>query len=185
MRRLIATTVLATCIASPAFATNWQVDPKTSSITFSAEQSGETFSGSFPTYTAHITLDTKKLETAAIHVAITIADAKVEGEDRQSELPGSEWLNAKLFPKAEFTSNNVTRNADGTFIAHGTLAIKDVKKEISVPFSLSETGNTATANGTFTINRADYHVGTGEWVKDDWVKFPVAVTFALKATKQP
>lgn len=169
----------------PALAANWQVDPKTSSITFSAEQSGETFAGSFPTYTANITLDPAKPEGAHITVEITVIDIKVDGEDRQSELPGAEWLDAATFPKARFTSSTVTRTADGSFIARGTLAIKDVKQVIDIPFTLNETGNMAVATGGFTINRTDYHVGTGDWSKDDWVKFPVTVTFSLNATKQP
>lgn len=175
--------ITAALVASPALAANWNVDSKTSSITFTAEQSGESFGGNFPSYTAHITLDPAKPEGANIHIAIDVAAVKVEGEDRQVELPGKEWLDAKAFPKAEFTSNKVTKQADGSFVANGTLAIKDVKKEIAVPFTLKETGNTALAEGSFIINRTDYHVGTGDWVKDDWVKFPVKVSFALNASK--
>lgn len=167
----------------PALAAKWNVDSKTSSITFTAEQSGENFSGNFPSYTAHVTLDPAKPEGTNIHIAIDIAAVQVQGEDRQVELPGKEWLDAKAFPKAEFTSTKVAKQPDGSFIANGTLAIKDVKKEIAVPFTLKETGNTALAEGSFTINRTDYHVGTGDWVKDDWVKFPVNVSFALNASK--
>ncbi len=175
--------ITAALLASPAFAASWNVDSKTSSITFTADQSGETFGGSFPNYTAHITLDPAKPEGANIHITIDVAAVTVEGEDRQVELPGKEWLDAGSFPKAEFTSTKVTKHADGSFVANGTLAIKDVKKEIAVPFTLKETGNTALAEGSFTINRTDYNVGTGDWVKDDWVKFPVTVSFALNASK--
>lgn len=190
MRKLL---LLATIFAvSPAFAAPWKVDTTKSKLTFEAEQAGDKLKGEFPKFTAVIEFDEKALDKSSIKVTIDMASATIDGKDRQESLPTSDWFDIAKFPTATFTSTSIrapqTYNKLGSnqYIAKGPLTIKGVSKEIELPFTLTSLSSQQGAwigHGEVTLNRQDFSVGTGQWKSDEWVKFPVRVTFLIHAMK--
>jgi polyisoprenoid-binding protein YceI len=183
MRKLLMASAVM-LFATPAFATLWNVDPAASKLTFTGEQSGDAFTGSFPKFSSSIDFDEAKPEAASIHIVITMADAQVDGKDRQDALPTDDWFGVKKFPVAEFTSTSVKKTGDHQFAATGNLNIRGVMKEVTLPFTLKTAGKATVATGNVAISRKDFAIGQGRWASDEWIKYPVKVSFEIHATAQ-
>ena len=184
---LFVTTVL---FAANALAAPWHVDPVTSLLMFEGVQSGEKFTGSFPKFTSEIDFDEAAPEKGKITITIDMASVQIEGKDRQDSLPTSDWFAVKQFPTAVFASTSIRadmgHHKDGQpqrYIAKGTLTIRGISKPIDLPFSLQTTGSSTIARGEVTLKRDDFSVGIGQWKSDEWVKYPVKVSFELRASK--
>ncbi len=176
-------------MATPAFAAPWNIDPVTSKLIFSGEQAGEKFEGSFPKFTSTINFDEAAPEKGRIHIAITMASFQIDGKDRMDALPTADWFDVKQFPFAEFTSENIrAKGSDkigiNNYIATGRLSIRGVTKEIELPFALKTVAKSTVARGEVTLNRKDFGIGQGRWADDQWIKYPVKVTYEIHATAQ-
>lgn len=166
-----------------ANAAEWQMNPETSNLNFTASIGGDEFTGSFNDFTADIRLDPEELEDANIHITIDMTSFDAGNADRNSTLPNADWFHNRAFPSAEFTSNNITHQGGNNYIAAGTLTIKDISHEIELPFTLDIAGDIAHAKGDITLNRMDYDIGTGSWANDNWISFGVKVNFDINATR--
>ena len=175
------------CPALPALAATWHVDPLTSKLMFEGEQSGEKFQGSFGKFSSVIDFDEAAPEKGKITITIDMASAQIAGKDRQDSLPTSDWFAVKQFPTAVFTSTSISSQGSdkigiNNYLAQGALTIRGISKPIDLPFALKTTGSSTVARGEVTLNRSDYSVGIGQWKTDEWVKYPVRVSFELHAS---
>lgn len=176
-------------LATPALASEWHVDPLTSTITFTAEQAGESFNGAFAKFDSKISFDEAKPEKGAIRITIDMTKLQVEGKDRMDALPTKDWFAVDEFPIAEFIATGITATGSdktgiNSYLAKGKLNIRGFTRVIDLPFTLKTTGNATVAQGSVTLNRRDFSVGQGRWASDEWIKYPVTVRFTLHASKE-
>jgi len=170
-------------LALPAMAAPWTVDSTKSTLTFSATQAGEAFSGGFSTFTPHIIFDEAAPEKGTITVSVEMASLTVEGKDRMDALPTADWFAVKQFPTANFTSSRISKTGERAYSAEGILSIRGVSKPATLPFTLRSDGAATIAEGTMSLNRSDYGIGQGRWASEEWVAFPVTVRYAIHARK--
>lgn len=159
----------------------WIVDMGKSKLGFTATQTGDEFDGAFNSFTAKIRFDPDHLESASIDVSIDMNSARTGDRQRDLALPEKEWFNAKSYPEARFVSHDVVATGDGAYEARGTLTIRNVSKDVTLPFTVSINGDKAQAEGALTIVRTDYGVGQGEWESGQWVGLNVKVEFSISA----
>ena len=183
MRKMLMASAMM-FVATPVFAAQWNVDPVTSKLMFEGEQSGDKFQGSFQKFSSTIDLDEAAPEKATIHIVITMGSAQVDGTDRQDALPTNDWFAVKQFPVAEFTSTSVKKTGEHQYAMTGKLNIRGITKEITVPFTLKNVAKSTTATGEVTLSRKDFAIGQGRWASDEWIKYPVKVSFELHASRQ-
>ncbi len=169
-------------VAMPAFAAQWNVDPAMSKLTFSGEQSGDKFEGSFPKFASAIDFDEAAPEKGHIHITVTMANVQIDGKDRMDALPTADWFDVKQFAVAEFTSDSIKKTGAHQFVASGQLNIRGVTKPTDVPFTLNTAGKSTVATGEITLNRHDFGIGQGRWASDEWIKYPVKVAYEIHAT---
>jgi cytochrome b561/polyisoprenoid-binding protein YceI len=172
-------------VAMPASATEWKVDPARSTLGFTAKQSGNLFEGHFKSWQADIEFDKTNLAAARVKVTIDMASAATADRQRDSSLPGSDWFDTKKFPQAVFESANVTSTGGNQYQAAGTLEIRGIKKNVTLPFTLDISGDDAHAIGKLDIVRTDFGVGQGEWIDGSIVALGVSINFDLTAKKKP
>ena len=86
---------------------------------------------------------------------------------RNNHLKKADYFNIKEFPKIFMTSTQIKKNGNRKYIGHFDLTIKDVKKNISVPFTLSSTGDIYLLKGEFSINRLDFKLGEESIILSD------------------
>ena len=162
---------------------SWNVDKSKSKLGFSATQSGNRFEGEFTDYTVQIDFDPDDLSDASITVSVNMDSVETGDKQRDGALPGSDWFKTKDFPTAQFTSTDVKPVGEGSYEATGALTIRDVTKDIVLPFTVNIDGDTATAEGSVTLMRTDFGVGQGEFTTGKWVSLEVDVTVDITATR--
>ena len=176
--------------AAPSFAdevlqTKWTVDPSTSEISFSGTNSGREFTGTFKTWTADIIFDPAYLETSSVTVSIDTGSATTGVKTYDGSLPTTEWLNIKAFPTAIFKSKAFRQTGDTSYEADGTLTIKGISQDITLPFTLTMEDDKATMEAITTLDRLMYKIGTESDPKGNWVSKDITVTIKLNAARVP
>ncbi|SEM44350.1 Cytochrome b561 [Loktanella fryxellensis] len=160
-------------------ASDWTVQEGTLSI--GVTQFGSTVTGSFTDWTAAIAFDPEATDVAG-EVTATIAIGSLTLGSVTDQAMGADFFDAATHPTATFTAP-ITRTADG-YVADGTLTLKGQTAPLSLPFTLTLDGDTATMQGQTTLDRLTW--GIGQTMADETnLGFGVTVEIALTATRAP
>ena len=179
MTRLPLLTAALTLTALVPAAQAQQVLPAQSEISFVSKQMGVPVEGKFKQWTAQITFDPKKPEAGKVSFTIQTGSASFGSAETDAEVPKAPWFNAVKFPQASFQSSAIKALGGARFEVQGTLLIKGAGQPVVVPVTLSQTGATSTASGSFVIKRLDFKIGDGEWADTSMVANDVQVKFKL------
>lgn len=174
----------AIAVCAPAFAADaWQVKTDESDIEFSGTQLGAEFEGEFDKFTAEIVFSPDDLAGSKVSVVIDIASVNTENADRDSQIISADWFDVAQWPTAKFETRSFREIAPGQYEAVADLTIRDVTKEVVLPFNLEIEGNRAEAEGTITIKRTDFGVGQGQWSDTSQVGDDVTIRIDIDATR--
>jgi polyisoprenoid-binding protein YceI len=119
--------------------------------------------GHFNDYEVQFTFDPKNLENFNVEANIKVASVNTENEKRDEHLRSADFFDTEKYPDMVFKSTKAVKTEDG-YKAIGTLTIKDVTKEVELPFTLTGPvkgpwGNTRYGiEAKTTINRKDFNV---------------------------
>lgn len=186
--RLTAFLLLLLSLALPPAAAQeaapWTVEEDRSRLAFLFTQSGSQYEGSFGDWTAEIVFDRQDLENSSLEIVIDIGSVDTGNDDRDGLLRSSMLFDTFTYPEARFLSDELVSTGDDRFEARGRLTIRDVTREVVLPFTLSEAGGDAVlAEGRLDIDRLDYGVGQGQWQDTAMVADAVAIVFQVLATR--
>ena len=174
-----------------------------SSIEFSVAWMGiSRVRGSFSDFSGTLALDRKDVTRSTATFVIRTRSLTTFNERRDRDLKGPDWFDVEKYPTAVFTSREVVPQGDG-YVLRGNLTIKEVTKEIEIPFALNgfvhdQGGDERVGfEGKVTLNRKDYGVAgqarfnaimeIGKAMVGDQVELPLAVEgirFTAKDTIQ-
>lgn len=191
MRRLL--TIAALLLTSPALAGPldvWTIDQRTSSLAFTATQVGSFVNGKFPTWSGEIVLDPTALAVARIDIRIQMPAATAGNSDVDSLMKGPNFFDVRKFPEARFVANSVVALGGDRYEARGKLTIRDVTRDVVLPFTLAIVDDPArpgavrgTARGKLLIKRLDYGVGQNEWAGTGQVANDVTIDLTVVASR--
>jgi polyisoprenoid-binding protein YceI len=127
--------------------------------------------GTFESYRGDALVIADDPARSSVALSIDPGSIKTGSTERDDHLRGPDFFDAAKWPRMSFRSERVERAPDGGFVAVGPLTIRDVTREIRVPFTVTSGagrdpfGNTRFAvAGKLTINRRDYGVvGPAFW----------------------
>lgn len=173
--------VLAT-LASLAAQAQQKLVPAQSEIGFVSKQMGVPVEGRFKKFDAQITFDPAKPQTGKIAFTVDIASATLGSPEPDAELPKAEWFNTAKFPQATFQSSSIKALGGGKFDVAGKLAIKGASQDAVIPVTLTASGATTMATGSFSLKRLAYKIGEKEWADTSMVADDVQVKFKLALT---
>jgi len=179
----IAVAALLALSATPALAAHWNVDYGKSKLGFRVQWGGEPFVASFKSWKADIEFDPADLSHSHVDVTIDLASEASGDVVTDSGVKGDQGFYVAHFPKAVFHAASFTHKSGNDYVANGTLSIKGVSRNVTLPFALTLAGNTAHVVGQAQVIRTDFDVGTGDWAKADPVAHEVTVNVDLTATK--
>ena len=166
--------------AAPALAQ--QVVPAQSEIGFVSKQMGVPVEGKFKKWTAQISFDPKKPEAGNVAFSIDAGSASFGSAETDAEVPKATWFNVAKFPQATFQSSAIKALGGGRFEVRGKLTIKGASQDAVVPVTVTQSGASSTATGSFMIKRLDFKIGEGEWADTSMVANDVQVKFKLALT---
>ncbi|TAH20806.1 MAG: YceI family protein [Cytophagales bacterium] len=151
----------------------WKV--QNSSISFKIKNAGLTVDGKFGTAQASIVFDAVNFEQSSISASIEAKTIDTGIDSRDTHLRKADYFDATKYPQISMKSKKITKLANGTYEGFFDLMLKGVTKEVKIPFSYTENNNTATFEGSFTINRLDYGIGKSSWIMADNVTLKITI----------
>lgn len=159
MNKTIFPALIAILIAFSAFtvannAKHWNVKEDTYTVKFTSKK----FNGEFKGLKSELNFDESNLSASRITATIDANTINTGNGMRNGH--AKKGLDAKAFPTVKFESTSITKAAGG-YEANGKLTIKDVTKQIKIPFTFSKTASGGFFNGTFSVKPADYNVTRG------------------------
>ncbi len=169
-------------------ATSWTIDKAHSAVSFEVTHFFTPVNGQFNNYEATVNFNPDNLEESMVDVKIMVNSIDTKNEKRDSHLKSADFFHAEKWPYITFKSTNIERTGEDQFVANGTLTIKDVSKEIALPFTLlgikdnpmKENTKVAGITASTKLDRTTFTVGTGDWASDAVVGDEVTVDLNLE-----
>ena len=138
-----------------------------SAVTFKIKNLGINTTGNFSGLQATIQFKPTDLANSSIEGSVDAGSINTENSMRDSHLKGADYFDVATYPKITLKSVSFKQKSSGNYIGSFNVTIKDKTKLIDVPFTYAESGSTAVFNGSFTINRADFGIGSKNMVLSD------------------
>jgi cytochrome b561 len=159
-----------------------------STLAFNFTQAGAGTNGSFKAFTTTLVTG-EDGAPASLEVTIDVKSIDTGDKERDGLLRDKDLFDVKRFAEAKFAATRFTREASGRYQAIGKLTIRDVTRDVTLPFALTEIpGGDASGwllAGETVINRLDYGVGQGEWRDTGMVGNAVTVRYSVRLTPVP
>jgi polyisoprenoid-binding protein YceI len=177
---------LALSISLPALAAPgdpWTIDPARSRIAFSVEQVGKITSGRIAAWTGTIVLDPQDLGAARIDIRMDMRTATTGTRDVDDMMLGRDFLDAARQAEARFTSMAISHPGGDAYEARGRLTIREVTRDVVLPFTLRIQDGRAAASGRLTIKRLDYGIGRNEWAGTNYVADQITIDITVVASR--
>lgn len=192
-RRALSISLLAAAACVPLTARaqgagappHYVLDQSKSTLQFTFTQAGAQNQGKFTRFPTSFDFSPASPAGGHLEVAIEMGSLDTGDKERDDTLRTPDLFSVAKFPQARFSATQITKTAQG-FEALGKLTIRDVTREVRVPFSFrtaQEGGATVGyMSGKTSIRRLDFGVGQGDWKATDQVGNEVGVSFALRLT---
>lgn len=123
------------------------------SIKFTTGQAEGTFSG----LKGNVTFDPNEIQEASISVSVEVQTIQTGNTTKDDHARGKKWFHQKKYPLIEFVASDFIK-LDNTYKAIGKLTIKNVTKEVVIPFSYQNDSTEPYLKGTLQVNRKDYNI---------------------------
>jgi cytochrome b561/polyisoprenoid-binding protein YceI len=159
--------------------TGWKVE--TGSLGFTVRQFGAEVAGSLADWTAAIEF-AETPDAAGTHgtVEVTIAIGSLALGSVTAQALGADYFDAAGFPTATFAAT--IRGRDGGYLAEGTLTLRGATVPVALPFTLAMAGDRARMEGSVTLDRRDFGIGSGQ-TNEASLGFAVPVSVVLEAVR--
>ena len=167
MRKILGLMLALVSFCGAALAADeFKIDPNHSSVNFAVAHMGvSTVVGRFNSFEGKILLDDKDITKSSVNVTIKTASINTDVAKRDEDLRSANYFDVEKFPEITFQSKSVEKKGND-YVAHGTLTIHGVSKDVDLPFELKGPvdagqgrGKIMGAHGTLTVNRQDFGVG--------------------------
>ncbi|OJW84177.1 YceI family protein [Alicycliphilus denitrificans] len=180
----LALAIAAALAGGPALAQQRLV-PEQSEIAFVSKQMGVPVEGKFKKFDAQVAFDPAKLAASKVAFTVDTGSATLGVRETDAELPKAVWFNVPKFPQATFQSSAIKAVGAGKYEVAGKLSIKGMSQDVVVPVTLTQSGATTTAAGSFVIKRLAFKIGENEWADTSMVADDVQVKFKLALAGVP
>lgn len=156
-------------------------DPKgVNNVQFHLDAPLESISGSGNGISGQVVFDPENPEAVSGRIALATSSLTVGNPLMREHLQGADWLDAAKYPEISFTAAKVSnlRSNKGRVDAEltGTLTVKGVSREVTVPVSITHLpdklgarlgkadlhGDLLVLRANFSINRSDYGIMAGK-----------------------
>ncbi len=166
---------LVATLSLPVHADNcYTVDGSRGSVTYEVKQAGSPFRGKFVRFGGEACFS----EERATHMELWLDPGSVDSglPEIDAALKDKDFFAVREYPRIVYSSQSVETRGNSQ-LAHGTLQVKGIRRNLDVPFNLQRDGSHLVAAGTLKLNRLDSGVGTGDWSNTNWLSSDVTVSF--------
>ncbi len=133
-----------------------------------------TVHGRFTAVSGAIVFDPADASKCSVTAVIQAGSINTDNAARDKHLNSPDFFDTAKYPEIKFVSTSVRKTGEGQYVAVGNLTIKDVTRQIELPFTLAagemRGQKRLGIEGHLKIDRTDYHVNydpTGMGVSKD------------------
>lgn len=180
--------------SSPALAgpPSWDFDQAHSGFYFDIKHIYSVVRGHFDEFSGEIAFDPENLSESSVFLRVEVDSINTNIKRRDEHLRSGDFFDASRFPQMTFKSRSVRHVEGNRYEADGTLTIKDVSKDVTVPFTFLGVMESPLQKGTlvagfetdFTIDRLAYNVGNGRFYKMGVVGKEVHITVSVEMIRK-
>jgi polyisoprenoid-binding protein YceI len=162
-KTLLAAALIATS-AVAARADVYTIDKGHSEVSFQVRHLVTQVRGNFNDYQGTINLDPANMERSSVDFQIKADSIDTNLPDRDKHLKSEDFFFAEKYPEITFKSKSVKKTGKDTYDVAGTLTMRGVAKEVTLPVTFLGTikdprGNEKAGFSTdLTLNRKDYGI---------------------------
>ena len=121
---------------------------------------------------------------------IDVGSINSDSRDRDQVIRSKDLFDVATWPTALFEAPRFDHQGDGLYEAHGQLTMRDVTRDVVLPFQLTIEDHPddaarlrAHAVGELSVLRLDYGVGQGQWQDTSVVADDVLIKIDIIATR--
>jgi len=175
-----------------AMAYEWQLDRSHSGIMFEIKHIYSAVRGNFNDFSGNVFFDPSQPENSRADFTVQVDSIYTGIAKRDNHLRSGDFFDANKFPQMTFKSTRVTHKEGNRYAFEGQMTVKDVTQKMDLEFVyLGERENPFDKNQIvagfetrFTIDRLDFNVGDGKYVKMGVVGKDVDVLISLEMTRE-
>ena len=180
---LAAAVGLAAALPALAEPPSWAVADGESRIGIVGTQTGAPFEAAFEVFDADIVFDPDDLAASRVTVLVDITSFSSGNSDRDDTAMGSQWFDSTAFPQAQFEASTFRHLGDNRYEADGSLSIRDLTQDVTLPFALDIEADTARMHAELEVDRTAYGLGQGDFASDELVGYGVTIIVDLTAQR--
>jgi polyisoprenoid-binding protein YceI len=169
----------------------WEIDKAHSGVYFDIRHTYATVRGQFEEYFGTVRFDPENLQVSSVAFEVETQSVNTGNPNRDNHLRSDEFFAVKKYPAMTFKSTAVKPVEGNRYTLEGILTIRDVSMKIAVPMTYIGTGDNPLKKGQqvagfearFSIDRLDFNVGTGKYLKMGVIGQQVDILIALEVLK--
>jgi len=181
-----AVTGEAAPVTSPAAAAHGQkykITPQNSKIEFVGSKVTGSENGAFGDFSGEIDFAGAP-EQSRVNITIKTDSITTQSDGLAKHLKTADFFDVAKFPEASFASTAIKAGGEGgaSHTVTGNLTLHGVTKSITFPATINVTGDVATVESTFSINRKDFGINYAG-AADNAIRDNVVMTLHIRANK--
>jgi polyisoprenoid-binding protein YceI len=151
------------------FSSFMQAQTKTDkgSVNFKIKNAGMSIDGQFSAPICIIQFDPNDLSKSKFNGTIVSASINTNNNARDNHLRKEEYFDASKYPTIKIESTSITADGSGKYKANCNLTLKGITKSITLPFTYTDNNQSFSLEGSFTLNRRDYGIGSKSIILSD------------------
>jgi polyisoprenoid-binding protein YceI len=165
----------------------YAIDKTHSEVAFEVRHLLTKVRGRFTEFTGTVVLDQERPERSSASLTIDASSVDTGTPDRDTHLRGDDFFAVGTHPMLTFTSSRVVKSGDDTYNVAGTLTIRGVAKEITMPVTYLGTAKDPWGNlragfeANITLNRKEFGLAwnaaleTGGFLVGDEVRINLSI----------
>jgi polyisoprenoid-binding protein YceI len=175
-----------------AAAPEWRLDFDHTGFFFSINHIYSVVRGHFDEYKGTVVFSPDDLANSRFDFEVEINSIDTNNSKRDRHLNSADFFDSKKYPTMTFKSRAVKHVKGNQYAVEGTLTMKDVSKEISVPFTFfgkkdfpfDKKLEVAGFEARMTLDRLAYNVGSGKYVDMGVVGQEVEVLISMEVLRE-
>jgi polyisoprenoid-binding protein YceI len=165
--------ILFVGLTNSIIAQNWK--PVTAGVNFKMKMLGTTVNGNFKGFSGILKFDPADLANSSLVGTVDAATVDTDNNLRNRHLKEKEdFFNVAKYPKLKMKTTKIEKEGNN-YVGYFDLTMKEITKNVKIPFIFKQDGDKATFQGSTIIDRRDWKVGGGTFGMGDNVTFTITV----------
>ena len=156
---------------------SWKVD--SARVVFHVSNAGLDVEGTVAGIEADIKFQKNKPNKSLFTATATSATIQTGIKLRDKHLKKPDYFDSEKYPAIKIVSKQIIKSKDG-FESLSSITIKGVTKDITIPFTFSQTNSKAEFKGSFSLNRLDFGIGEKSIILSDTVEVEFWIVASLE-----